>query len=505
VRTDDAAKDRLGPAIALVASALMAAPLWVGRFLPLLDLPQHLALTTILIRHADPAWQLAAYFEPQPHELTPYWAHYLALEWLGRLMPVDTAARVFLTLYVVALPWAAMALARALGRDPRLGLLVIPLALNANLYYGFIAYCWSVVVLLWAMALLARQMTAPAAGRAVGLAVLTGVLFFAHVQSFAFLLLAAAVLAVCGDKPVGRRALRAWPLLPATLVLFLPWLYLSTTAHPGVDRYFPPLDDPRPKYETPLRRVANLPGAVAGSYQDGTDDWLLAAWAIAAGAAVASARRETEAAPITPVAALAGAALACYFVLPVSIQGQWNIAQRFAWTAALLAPLLARRSPRWVPAVTLVLAAATAGNAAWHHARFDREVDGFEGALNALPRGARVLGLIYDSRGTVMERWPYLHFEQYAIVDGGGYAAHSFAANAPLPVRLRPEARVKAPGVWRPDEFRYDEHGAFFDHFLVRDPKGTHDGARLFGGAAEEVFREGAWRVYRLRFQEVEP
>src|SRR5688500_5134545 len=99
---------------------MMAAPLWIGRFLPLLDLPQHLAITTVLLRHADPRWQLAQYFEPQRAELTPYWGHYLALEGLGRLMPVGMAARVFLTLYVMALPWAAMALARALGRNPAL-------------------------------------------------------------------------------------------------------------------------------------------------------------------------------------------------------------------------------------------------------------------------------------------------------------------------------------------------------------------------------------------------
>src|SRR5688572_2353390 len=135
---------------------MMAAPLWVGRYVPLLDLPQHLAITTVLLHHGDPAWELAAYFEPQPGELTPYWAHYLALEWLGRVMPVDVAARIFLSLYVVALPFAAMALARALGRPPSVALLVIPLALNGNLYYGFIAYCWSVVLMLWALALLAR-------------------------------------------------------------------------------------------------------------------------------------------------------------------------------------------------------------------------------------------------------------------------------------------------------------------------------------------------------------
>ena len=131
--TGHPADDRTRIVVALLASAMMAAPLWVGRFLPLLDLPQHLAITTVLLHHDDPAWQLAAYFEPQRSELTPYWAHSLALEGLGRVMPVDDAARVFLSLYVFALPWAAMALARALGRPPALGLFAIPLALNANL------------------------------------------------------------------------------------------------------------------------------------------------------------------------------------------------------------------------------------------------------------------------------------------------------------------------------------------------------------------------------------
>ena len=509
--------DRLRIVVALLASAMMAAPLWVGRFLPLLDLPQHLAITTVLLRHDDPAWLLAGYFEPQRGELTPYWAHYLALEGLGHLMPVDAAARVFLTLYVFALPWAAMALARALGRPPALGLLAIPLSLNANVYYGFIAFCWSVVVLLWALALLARQLDAPRAARAAGLGVLAGALFFTHVQSFAFLLLAAAVLACVGEAPVWRRTVRAWPLAPATLALFLPWLYLSTTTRAGTERYFPSLDHPGAKYEAPLERLAGFPAAVAGSYQDGTDDWLLAAWAVAFAAAAWSARPDTHVAargpdahaaggephgtPARSAVALTAAAVACYFALPVSIQGQWNIAQRFAWIAVLLLPFVVRAAPRWLPGATLALAAATAANAAWHHARFDREAAPFDRALATLPPGARVLGLIHDPRGQVLERWPYLHFEQYAVVHGGGMAAHSFTANAPLPVRLRPRARVPEPRVWHPREFRYDEHGRFFDYFLVRDPTGGPDARGQFAdGSADEVFRGGAWRVYRGRF-----
>jgi hypothetical protein len=496
VVTEEATSERLRIGSALLASALMAFPLWVGRFLPLLDLPQHLAITTVLLHHADPAWQLAPYFEPQRGELTPYWAHYLALEALGRVMSVNLAARVFLTLYVVALPWAAMALARALGRPALAGLFAIPLALNGNLYYGFIAYCWSIVVLLWAMALLARQLDQPTARRATGLAVLAAVLFFSHVQSFAFLLLSAGVLSLIGKEAFWTRARRAWPLLPATLGIFLPWLYLSTTDRPGAERYFPPLDDPHATYGDPVSRFTGLADAVAGSFQDGSDGWLLAAWAIAVAGALVATRREGDAAARRPVIALAAAALACYFVLPVSIQGQWNISQRFAWTVALLVPLLVGRASRWIPPVVVVLSAATAANAGWHHFRFDREVGPFNRALAAIPPGSRVLGFMYDNRGQVLERWPYLHFEQYAVVRGGGVAAHSFTANAPLPVRLRPEARVAAPNVWNPGEFRYDRHRDFFDYFLVRVPAAKNEGPSILG--TKEVFRGGAWRVYKV-------
>lgn len=482
---------------AVLAGTLAATPLWVGRFLPLMDLPQHLALATALIHAGDPAWPPSAAFEVQRLELTPYWAHYLALEGLGRLISVETAARVVLTLYALALPWAAMSLARALGAPPAAGLLAAPLALNANLYFGFIAYCWGVVVLLWALALLSRQMDAPRPARAGGIALLAAALFFTHVQAFAFLLLGAAVLAPLGGAPVWRRAWRAWPIAPAVLALLLPWLYLTTTARPGAERYFPALDAPRAAHEGIAARFRDFPSAVTGSYQDGTDVALLGAWAAAILAAYAWARRTGGAVPSRRALALLLAALACYYALPFSIQGQWNIGPRFAWVAAMLLPMLLAATPRWLPAAAVALSAATAANGAWQHVRFDREAGAFDRALLAVPPGARVLGIIDDPRGAVLERWPYLHFEQYVVVRRGALAAHSFAAHAPLPVRLRPEARLPAPGVWRPDEFRRETHGSAFDVFLVRDPESSSALDQRLGAGVAEVFREGAWRVYR--------
>src|SRR6185503_13096938 len=115
----------------------------------------------------------------------------------------------------------------------------------------------------------------------------------------------------------------------------------------------------------------------------------------------------------------------------------WDVNQRFAWLLALLLAAAPREAPRWLAPAALALSAAMAANAAWHHVRFDREAGGFDSALATIPPGARVMGLVYDTRGSVVETWPYLHFPQYAVVRHGGLASHSFAGNAPLPVRLR--------------------------------------------------------------------
>ena len=472
--------------LAVAGGLVAAAPFWTSRFLPFLDLPQHLALATVLRHHGDPAWNLAPYFEAQWGEFTPYWTHYLLWHALGALVGLEAAVRIHLTLYAVALPLAAGELCAALGRPRRLGLLALPLAANTNLYLGFVAYVTAGVLLLLALALLLRQRASPRAGRGLLLALVATVLFFTHVQVFTFLLLAAALLC--------RRQWRAWvPVALVAAALLVPWVYLSTTTRPGADRYFPDLDHPRARFVPPAELVTGLPAAMAGAFQDGSDRWLLLAWAAVLAAALAAARHVPE--DRREVWILPGLALACYVLLPFSIQGQWNVNQRFAWLLALFLVATPRAAPRWLAPAALGLAVAAAANGGWHHVRFDREAGGFDRALAALPRGGRVMGLIFDQRGQVVETWPYLHFEQYAVVHNGGLASHSFAQNAPLPVRQR--VVLAGPSVWRPDEFRFDAHGGPFDAFLVR--KGP-PAAALFGGApVEQVYGDEAWRVFVRR------
>jgi hypothetical protein len=483
-RTIRRLRDRLFVPLAVACGLVVSVPLWVGRFLPFLDVPQHLALATVLGRAGDPAWPAAACYEAQWGEFTPYWVHYLL--WLG-LRPLgglETAARLQLTLYAVALPLAAGSLCAAWGRPRRLGLMAAPLALNTNLYLGFAAYVTAALLLLAGLALVVRQRDGPTASRSAAVLILSIVLFFTHVQVFALLLLLAVALA--------WRRTAAWlPIGGVALALLVPWVYLNTTDRPGTPRYFPDLDRPHAEYKGGVELLSGLPRAVAGAFQDRSDAWILLGWAAVAVAALAASRasRETRREVWVPPAV----ALACYVARPFSIQGQWDVNQRFAWLMALFLVATPRESPRWLPAAAFGLCVAVSANAAWHHRRFDREAGGFDAALAAIPPGARVMGLVYDTRGSVVETWPYLHFPQYAVVRRDACVSHSFAANAPLPVRLRVSPDVQ--GVWRADQFRYDAHGAAFDHFLVKDGP---DAAALFGAApVRQVYGDGTWRVFR--------
>src|SRR5688500_18471336 len=101
-------------------------------------------------------------------------------------MPLDTASRLYLSLYALAVPWTGLAVCSAFGAPRWAGLLMAPLALNSNLYFGFVAFTTGVVLMLFLLARYQRFLVEPTRGRALVLAVLSAVLFLTHAQPFAF-------------------------------------------------------------------------------------------------------------------------------------------------------------------------------------------------------------------------------------------------------------------------------------------------------------------------------
>jgi hypothetical protein len=495
---------------ALLATAcglMLGLPFWISPFVPLVDLPQHLAVASVIRHHGEPGWAFDRYYEVEWGALTPYWSYYLVLDALSQVMSLDAASRVVLGLYALAVPWTGLALCGAFGAPRWTGLLFAPLALNSNLYFGFVAYVAGVLLALVLLAEYRRLQDRPTVARAAAVALLSCALFFTHVQPFAFLLAAALLLTLVSPSP-GPARRRLAPLLafaPAVLALFLPWAYreFAGPRRDGGEYNFGTLGNLHARYDPARQKILDLPSAVSGSYADGSDTVIFAAWAGLVASLIAASGRRGATGHSWLGVRLALIALLAYFALPLSIQGQWNIAPRFAWLAALLiVPAIGDPGPRLtrvgiIGAVALTTAAALL--AAHQHRRFGQESAAFAGVLAAVPPGQRVLSLSYDPRSRVFTQWPYLHFVQYVVAFRGGAAGWSLAKSPPFPIRHPDAAALPTLHPFIPEDFRYGRHGYAYDYFIARAGPGAD---RIFAAAPvrpELVFEGGGWRVWRNR------
>ena len=102
-------------------------PLWVAHQLPLVDLPQHLHLISVLHRLADPTTLYPRLFETRG-QLTPYLGYYYLVSWLSWLVPLDLANKLFLSAYVAGMPLSMAFLLKSLKRPIWPSLLALPFA-----------------------------------------------------------------------------------------------------------------------------------------------------------------------------------------------------------------------------------------------------------------------------------------------------------------------------------------------------------------------------------------
>src|SRR5712664_372383 len=224
-------------AVALVAVAA-AVPLWSSTFLPFQDAPQHVAAVRVLADYGDATFGFQRWFEVDLRR-SQYLGFYLPAAALAKLVGPQAACRIVLTLIVFALPAACWLLLRSFGRDTRLSVFAPAAFHTVPLYMGFFNFVISVPVAIAAVALVERELGAPSRSRAVLLAAIAAALFWLHPSAVAFVLGAAAVLAVTAGNPRPRMARAMAPLVPAC-ALFAGWAALAHPARPdaGGDRPF---------------------------------------------------------------------------------------------------------------------------------------------------------------------------------------------------------------------------------------------------------------------------
>lgn len=259
-----------------------------------------------------------------------------------------------------------------------------------------------------------------------------------------------------------------------------------------------------PVYAPFSRSLAELPSWMLDVLPGDADDVLFVLWATLAGGVLLWGRATREPLPSALRARLVVVPLAAflaYFVTPVSYDWIWPINARFPLLAAIFAlvvlrPLGGRLLRGGVIAGATLLALVSVATVAEAALGFAEETGELDEALAEIPKGSRVVGLIYDRQSQHVRFAPYIHAVAWAQAERGGAAMFTFADFPQSPIRFREDERpppVPPRWEWEPQRVQPAQL-EWYEYVLARGGPGRV--ARAPG--VEPVFRGPRWSVWKL-------
>jgi hypothetical protein len=508
---------RIGRTAYALALLLGVAPLWAARQLPMVDLPQHLALISALHRLSDPTTLYPTVFAARG-ELTPYLGYYHLVSLLNWLLPLELANRLFLTFLVAGLPLSLGFLLRTLGRPRWPSLLALPFSYGDSFGWGFINYLASLPLAVLACGFFVRALEdAPHRRRwALGCGAVLLATLLMHVQAFFFLALGLPWLLLTTAVPGGLRA-RVPALLSVvpSVAVFGVWgagrlLAPAEVAEGAPWKAWGPLfSEKNLAFKSFSQNLSELPRVLANQLRDGSDRWALAAvvvlWVAATLTALAGVRgtaREQGMARLR-LSGLGLLALVLYFTLPFDIRGAiYYLNTRYAHLAAALlaasVPPLGRGArPAFlvaggVAALLLAIPLVRAFRA------FDVEAAPLLHFAALAPPRPTVMGLLWNAGAPGLTHPVFLHAAAIPARLRGGITNFSFALTPHSPLRYRGAPPPTFPSEWRPDGFRWETMGGAYTNFLLRGPPPERQFGAHLGSDVHLVAQEGGmWWLER--------
>jgi hypothetical protein len=471
-------------AVAVVASA----PAWIVKYPPMQDLPIHLATTRIIHSFHDPQFGFDRDFMLTLGR-TEYVIYYLVGSLLAYVVGVVNANILLVSGYLGGTVLAVRALLRALGKDERACLFVVPLLVNAMFMYGLFPFLVGIPLMFWALATAVRHFERPTFERGLLLTVLALAIFYSHVFPFGIFCIGFAVMFPWG-RP-SRWVKSAAPAVPALLVLL--WWVTFTEAGKLVRGVV--TDNARDSAKPFLASVAEVHQWLTDVFRDGSGAVLFVALATLAilAAGLAQGDRDRSKPVARAYVLLPLACLVLYFTSPGAHGYIWLIAQRFPILFALCAIPLARIPSGGRGAVVFTamigLALASTVNTCRHFIDFQlHEVGDIDGAIAEMEPEKKVCALLYDKGSQVMGgQWvPFLHFGSYYQVKKGGVVEFTYAGYLHWPVDFQP-GHYPPPGgparqrwEWTPEQVPVQgEIYPYYDYVLTRGtgfrpPPGTY-------------------------------
>ncbi len=493
-------------------AAISIVPLFLVRFLPFSDLPEHVATIAAFRHFHDPAARIAEHYEIAWGR-SQYFLYHLTGAGLAYLVgSAEWANRLLLAVVGFSYPFAVRALLRALGRDERIALFACPLFFSHALVVGLLPFVASIPIVVFGLALVARQEREPARWRFVALSLLGILLLFAHVS--ALVVFAIAAVAMIATHAVETSSVRAVPRRAAWLVpsgvLLAVWLGLSRMGRLG--------GSIRTPGQVTFVRPRTLTRAFAfwshDAWQSHVDEGLaIGFWIVVcaiAASAMILARRDAARAPRNAMLlAPLGAVLLLYSTLPFRVGATDSLNVRVGVFVPLFALLALDLRPGLHARIALVAATlltlGSSANNAYEVVAAQSSLGDFDRVLRAMRPGSRLLTLTSRIDAPPNHFPPWLHAGAYHRARDGGVAEPSFATLGHWPLHFRsevaPPAKSEAFWEFHPCLFRNAIDGRYYDYVLVfGDMQPFRDDPP--GPVFRLVLREKDWTLYEKTAEE---
>jgi len=464
----------------LILAAALLAPIWSEAFPPLLDYPNHLARSFVLAHLSDPAFAFSRFYRAD-WGAYPYLGMDASLAVFGRLFPIETAGRVFLSLCALALPGAAWFFLRQVNPDEdATALWALLIACNVFFLEGFLNFDLSLAVGFLALGFWLRWIAKHNIARwAAALAAFTA-LYFTHLLGFGI-----AGLVVAGYLAFTPRPLRDW-------------IWSGALALPGVAFYLHSsrvgLSAQKIVFHGFEEKLDSL-GMILHGYSPMLDlislaalaAWFLAAW-----------WRNPEFRWNGRWLVIAG----FLFVLFWAIPWMWgegsdlDIRVLPVLFVVLLATVRVGKRAKWLAAIPLVLFAARTVNMTQHFAAAQTELAGLARSFEAVPRGALVLPVVEGDQDPI-ER-PFTHFWAYGVIGRGWFSPYLMDTPGETPMRIIHDSYTP-DGFWN---HVYDEPPDWKQVQSDYEYVWAYDVPRFsaaLAGIGDPIYSFGALEVYRIR------
>jgi len=496
-----------------VTLQVIVSPLAASRYVPMTDLPFHVAQGAAIRHYWDPAYHFHEQFVLRPLAI-PYMAINSLVALAMLVFSPLIATKVALAVLLMMVPGGLAVLFHGAKKSPLLGLLGLGLCWGNLTHWGFVNYVAALGLFSGVIGVTLLVLDRPTRGRRLALALALVALFFTHIFRFPF-----GVCAVLGTAVVMYPATRRLrpvllPLLPS-LLLFVLWLKFRPPSLDGkLDLGFHPERFPKEWGDA----------LTEGFTDDGVKRRLMmyfdVIWGVT-GVCAAFALRQWRrglrrftawdvGVTLVPLAC-AAVFLGLFLSMPMWLGRWWYVYPREATAATIILCGACPDLPRvpWAR-VSLVAAMALAAirvgtEVTAHYADFGPPTEDFYTITRQIPQAPKLFYMIFDHSGTRRSpaSTPFLHLPAYVQAEKGGWLSWHVAIWNCCPIYYRDLAepgtvvvpRTPPRWEWTPQQFNLSMT-PFFDWFLVRKP--TSPDAMFAGDPTiKRVDHVGMWWLYK--------